>query len=140
MGLPACGSTNDEQNAAGQTTSTTVEETTTTAPPETTTTAAPTPEEEVLAAYAAHWKAVRDAFDPPAAEPDLSALRRHTTGEVLRYAVENAHKALQDDEAYVVPADDASNHRVEVLSVDGDTGTGTRLHHRRNRGHQHSDR
>jgi hypothetical protein len=122
MGLPACGSSDDEQNAANQPSSTTVDETTT-APPETTTTAAPTPEEEVLAAYAAHWKAVRDAFDLLAAEPDLPALRRHTTGEVLRYAVENAQKALQEEEAYVVPANDASNHRVEVLSVDGDTAT-----------------
>lgn len=123
MGLAACGSSDDEQNAAGETTSTTVEETTSTAPPETTTTVAPTPEEELLAAYAAHWRAVRDAFDPPVAEPDLPALRRYTTGEVLRYAIENAEKAVQDNEAYVVPDDDASNHRVEVLSIDGGTAT-----------------
>lgn len=122
LALGACGG-DDDQSAADLTTSTTAEETTTTAPPETTTTAALTPEEEVLAAYAAHWKAVRDAFAPPVPNPDLTALREHTTGEVLRYAIENAEKAVQDNEAYVVPDNDASNHRVEVLSIDGDTAT-----------------
>lgn len=116
----ACGG---GENAADLTTSTTAEQTTTTAPPETTTTAALTPQEEVLAAYHAYWAAVDEAFSPSEARPDLPALRRYATGEVLPGIIRRAEDAKADGVVIQIPEGARYSHRAEVISIEGDTAT-----------------
>lgn len=103
---------------------TTVAETTTTAPPETTTTtAAPTPEEEVLAAYAAYWNAVDEAFAPPQVRPDSPALRQYATGQLLPEILKSAEDAKADNVVARIPEGALYSHRAEVVSIDEETAT-----------------
>lgn len=107
-----------------QTSTTVPETTTTTAPPATTTTtAAPTPEEEVLAAYAAYWNAVDEAFAPPQVRPESPALRQYATGQLLPEILKSAEDAVAENVVARIPEGALYSHRAEVVSIDEDTAT-----------------
>ena len=77
----------------------------------------------MLAAYAAYWAAVDEAFLLPQVQPDFPAFDRYATGEALVTVRQNAEETLQANEAYRIPEGSIYEHRAEVVSMDDTTAT-----------------
>ncbi len=78
-------------------------------------------EQEVLAAYLASWEAWDAATDP--ANPELPGLAETSTGPALKAAVDQIAAWRASGRVAHDPEDSISEHRAEVVSVDGQEAT-----------------
>lgn len=72
----------------------------------------------MLAAYQGYWNTVNEAFDPPEADPEPTALREHATGDVLAGIIKSAENAKAERIVVRIPEGARYSHRAEVLSMD----------------------
>ncbi len=77
--------------------------------------------EEVLTAYLGYWQAILEANDPP--DEFHPALERYATGEAFESVFEAAQTNRLAGRALLLPEDSVSEHRAEVISIEGDTAT-----------------
>lgn len=78
-------------------------------------------EREVLAAYQGYWDAIDAANDPP--DPFHPDLQRYATGAAYESVFEAAQTNQLAGRALRLPPDSVSEHRAEVVSIEGDTAT-----------------
>ncbi len=74
-----------------------------------------------MTAYLGYWDAIREANDPP--DEFHPALERYATGAAYESVFEAAQTNRLAGRALRLPEGSVSEHRAEVVSVDGDTAT-----------------